>query len=141
MRISASMNDYQDLMSIQNGSFTIMKQCFNLRQVLNKVVLNYDINMANSALAFDLEVADFCLLEITCDKLRLLQILSNLLSNAVKFAKSRISLYIEYLKEDGLLQVIVSDDGSGFSFEKMGYIIDRMSAPMSQEIRQHFTKH
>ncbi len=76
--------------------------------------------MANSVLAFDLKVAEICPLDIICDKLRLQQILGNLLSNAVKFAKSRISLYIEYLKEDGLLQVIVSDDGSGFSFKKMG---------------------
>ena len=47
---------------------------------------------------------------------------------------------INYIKEEGFLQIVVSDDGPGFSFEMMSYVIDFMSVPVSHEIRQHIPK-
>ena len=125
-------------MSIQNDCFTIMNQQFNLREALDEIVLSYELNLQHCKLALLLNVSKQTPQQIICDKIRLQQIINNLLSNAIKFARSRIYVEVEYIKERDLLQVIVTDDGFGFSFESMGYIMDCMS--VSSEIKKYIPK-
>jgi signal transduction histidine kinase len=111
-----------------------MNQRFNLREALDEIVLSYELNLQHCKLALLLNVSKQTPHHIICDKMRLQQIINNLLSNAIKFARSRIYVEVEYIKERDLLQVIVTDDGFGFSFDNMGYIMDCMS--LSSEIKK-----
>ena len=44
-RIKALIDNYRDLMSIQNNCFTIMNQRFNLRQAVDEILLSYNLNV------------------------------------------------------------------------------------------------
>ena len=116
-----------------------MNQKFNLREALEEIVLSYELNLYNSSLCLKLNVNTQTPQHIICDKTRLQQIINNLLSNAIKFARSRIYMEVEYIRERDLLQVIVTDDGFGFSYDKMGYIIDCIT--VSPEIMKRIPKH
>jgi signal transduction histidine kinase len=110
-----------------------------VREALDEIVLSYDINLSNSALSFKMNVHKYCPPELICDKARLQQIIRNLLSNAIKYARSRVYLEVEYLKEKALLQVVVTDDGFGFPHDKMGYIIDCID--VAPDILEKLPKH
>jgi hypothetical protein len=51
MQIYAMINDYRDLMSIQNGTFTILNEQFSVREAIDEIVLSYDLLLFNSALS------------------------------------------------------------------------------------------
>ncbi len=63
--------------------------------------------------------------QISCDRDRILQVLSNLLSNAIKFTPQDGTITVAAERRDHAVQLSVSDTGPGIAPDQIGHLFDR----------------
>ena len=65
-------------------------------------------------------------LKISADRMHLANIICNLLENAVKYSVEAVTIRIDYrLREDGMLQITVADNGMGIAKADQRYVFDK----------------
>ena len=65
-------------------------------------------------------------LKIRADRIHLANIICNLLENAIKYSRESVTIRIDYrLREDGLLQISIADNGIGIAKEDQRYVFDK----------------
>jgi len=62
---------------------------------------------------------------VIVDRKRILQVLVNYLSNAIKFSPAQSSISISSLKSEGMLKVLVRDNGPGIPQEEQAKLFER----------------
>ena len=70
-----------------------------------------------------------------------LEVLENLLSNALRYAKSRVEIFLDYERGNGMLFLYVHDDGSGFDEKELGSAVEpyfRGRAEDAADEEKHF---
>lgn len=129
------INDILDMSKIESGKMTIIKEPFDLFEVLTSVTTI--IYPQVEAKDIDFEVYDDETLQqyYIGDVLRLKQVLMNLLSNAIKFtpAGGKISLGVNERKRENnhaFILFTIKDSGKGMSKE----FLKKMYQPFEQEL-------
>ena len=108
------VNDVLDLSKVEAGYLSIESMTFPLREVLDDVISGMQVKAKQKGLRLHIEGSDGLLQEITCDRMRLKQILFNLIGNAVKFTdKGQVVLRV--VEEKDCLVIEVQDSGIGIS--------------------------
>ncbi|HEX8089905.1 MAG TPA: ATP-binding protein [Blastocatellia bacterium] len=74
---------------------------------------------------------------VSCDPIRLQQVIWNLLSNAIKFTPPAGQVEIKLERVDSTAQITVTDTGEGISQEFLPYVFDRFRQSDSSYARQH----
>lgn len=117
------MTDILDYSAIQAGKIKLNISAFNLRKVLEEIMLVHIANISEKKLSFKLKVAKNIPNILIGDPLKLSQIIKNLLNNALKFTDSgEIKLKVMRAKREAEGESItlvfeIHDSGIGISDE------------------------
>ena len=74
---------------------------------------------------------------ISCDHVRMQQVIWNLLSNAIKFTPKGGTVRIKLDRDDADVRIMVSDDGQGIDEQLLPYVFDRFRQADSSTRRIH----
>ncbi|HUJ16642.1 MAG TPA: PAS domain S-box protein [Nitrospirota bacterium] len=122
----ALINDVLDISKIEAGQLQVVKEPFDLREVIEKAAQTVRPMAENKGLALEVVLAPD-VGTITSDRRRMEQALLNIISNAVKFTeKGGISIACETNSRE--LTISVKDTGIGIKPDEMG----RLFKPFQQ---------
>jgi signal transduction histidine kinase/CheY-like chemotaxis protein len=121
MQLLTLINDILDLSKIESGKLELLKESFQLHELLTYLRRLFTPQIEKKQLNLHIDIADGVAETITTDRQRLVQILSNLLSNAIKFTdKGTVSILVS--REGESLQFAVTDTGIGIPADKLDHI-------------------
>jgi two-component system sensor histidine kinase BarA len=121
------VNMILDLAKLRNGTLHLRLGEVDLREVAKSVSRMHAIVAKQKGLEFRLDVAEDFPERITCDGVRIREVLHNLLHNAIKFTRTG-HVTMDLFALDGQAFVRVSDTGIGMSDE----IKSRLFQPFSE---------
>lgn len=135
----ALINDILELSKIEAGEININLTAVNLKDELNKIYesTNMLIKKMNKNLPLKLSIDQSIYEIVSCDGLRLKQILTNLLNNAIKFTDKGTVEYGVTLKDKQTLEFFVKDTGIGINPKK----VEEIFKPFIQENDSISTKY
>jgi PAS domain S-box-containing protein len=110
------INDVLDLSKIEAGKMDLVLDTINIPELIEYSVYMFKERIAKHALIAHVEISD-TIDFITCDELKLKQILFNLLSNAIKFTHDGGNIGINVDDSANEIVVTVWDTGIGISKE------------------------
>lgn len=124
------VNEVLDTSKIENGKIQLEEELCSLHQTIDDLcqVLQHEIEQKNLKIITDYSMLDDDVL--SCDKLRLNQILLNILSNAVKYSFEGGKIYISIiqLSSDDETKIVnefhIRDEGCGMSPEFMSHVFE-----------------
>lgn len=123
------INDIVDLSKIESGDKTLLKNDFNLNDVLKEMYnffkYNKNLMAKNIILSYKPELEKFY---IHTDLMKLKQILTNLIYNAIKFTNNGSIEFGYFQREENNQEIIefyVKDSGVGLSADDIKVIFDR----------------
>lgn len=132
--LMALLNDILDLSKALSGRLELEQRHTDLRRLLQGSVDLMEPGAAKKGLELSLDIADAVETWVTCDPLRLQQVVNNLLSNAIKFTdKGQVCLSLRPVPASGLsaIQFCVRDTGQGIAPQAA----KRLFLPFSQADR------
>lgn len=117
------INHVLDLSKIETGNMALNTTNFSLLELLKELENMFSIPAAKKHISLCLDVADNVPPYISCDELKLRQVLINLLSNAIKFTDSggvtiKVLLSSEADSKNNnaiILEFVISDTGVGIA--------------------------
>lgn len=105
------IEDLLEISRLQEGKITLEREEFDLKQAVEMVIRNLNLNADEAPVSFRYDFSEECHV-FTGDQVRISQILTNLLGNAVKYTqKGYISLRI--MRDHDYLVMEVEDTGTG----------------------------
>jgi signal transduction histidine kinase/CheY-like chemotaxis protein len=117
------LNDVLDYSKMEAGKLEIVKEPFDLMDLLDSVSGLFSFQLMEKGLPLRVQVDTNVPRHLVGDALRLRQVLINLVGNALKFTeRGEISVHIERLAEAGqslTLRLTVTDTGIGMSQEQV----------------------
>jgi signal transduction histidine kinase/CheY-like chemotaxis protein/HPt (histidine-containing phosphotransfer) domain-containing protein len=123
------INDILDLSKIEAGMMRIESAPFNIRGLIDSIVIMFAAKASEKQLQLDMKIDDSIPDMLVGDSVRLTQILVNLVGNAIKFTeKGSVAVKInkEWIEDESVkISIIVSDTGVGIEQDKMQHIFDR----------------
>ncbi|NML15867.1 sensor histidine kinase [Azohydromonas caseinilytica] len=138
-QLLALVNDVLDLSKIEAGEMTLEQVPFALRQLLDEVMAQAQVQAGQKGLALRLE-APAQPLRLRGDPLRLKQVLLNLLSNALKFTEAGgVTLRVRALPgrpSQVVLRLEVIDTGIGIAPELQARIFEAFTQADSSTTRR-----
>ena len=127
----ALLEDILDLSRIEAGKLRLEPQDFEIRNLLESVMMVMAHGAAQKGLGLHLEVDPQLPRVLRGDPKRLRQVLTNLISNAIKFTPAgqiRISAGLESERDDEVvLRCSVKDTGIGIPEEKIGLLFQKFT--------------
>ncbi|NRB37915.1 MAG: response regulator [Pseudomonadales bacterium] len=145
-----AQNSNRDLLSLvqsmivfteaQTGKLSLDNERFNLPALLKNASKNFHLE-SQSRLKFEVEIADDLPIWVVSDKRKINLIIKQLLKNAFAFTKKgQISLTasMRLLNHDqGLLSIVIKDNGFGIDRELQDIIFDAFNQGDSSITREH----
>ncbi|HMO01606.1 MAG TPA: hybrid sensor histidine kinase/response regulator [Oligoflexia bacterium] len=111
--------DIVDLYKYQNQQLKIRKENFDFLPLLREIKNNFEYTARRKGLNLFFEVSD-CVhfSEVCADRRQLIRAISNILSNAIKYTEfGGCRVKAKSAKEEGFLEIAISDTGVGISAE------------------------
>ncbi len=122
------LNDILDFSKIEAGQLDIFPQTFPLKEITGHIKTLFELQFQQKKLAFEIKIDSRAPLNIHNDKWRIQQVLVNLLANALKFTDTgKISLVVDYSREDDFLLFRVKDSGAGIEPEDLHRVFNPVS--------------
>ena len=113
----AILNDILDLSKIEAGKLNFESIAFDIRQIVNDIVILHSLKAEQQGVVLVQQVDDSFPEFLMGDPMRLRQVIVNLVSNALKFTKQgEVKISIEVVAKDAdsvELKITVSDTGIG----------------------------
>lgn len=118
------VNDVLDLSKLEAGKMTLEFRAVSVDNLVEKVVDEFrSLTMEkNITLKAELNTDNT---KVTVDATRIMQVIRNLIANAVKFSPDGGSVNVGAHYQDGLLLVMVSDQGPGIPSGEVEVIFDK----------------
>ena len=121
------INDILDFSKIEAGKMTIVREPFELRQVVEDSVQMLRPRAAQKGLAIQLEYDSHTPVHVLGDATRVRQILINYLSNAVKFTdRGQVRVNVEY-QTPAMCTISVVDSGIGIPVDKQEILFKKFT--------------
>jgi signal transduction histidine kinase len=122
-RMSGLIADLLDLAMIRTGKIAIDRQPVSVTDLVTEITDTLQPVATQHGLTLSGTVSSR--LWVSCDKERVLQILSNLVSNAIKFTPAGGTVAIAVTSTDSEVAFEISDTGRGVSAEDLPHIFER----------------
>jgi signal transduction histidine kinase len=122
-RLLVLLNDLLDLSKLEAG-----------HMVMNFAPARFDLLVRSAAdelrsLSHERGIRTFCTGEgsspVVIDSARLIQVLRNLLHNAIKFSPDGAAVQVRYGRRDGVVWVVVEDEGIGVPSDELELVFDK----------------
>ncbi|MTI37997.1 sensor histidine kinase [Fulvivirga lutimaris] len=98
-------------------------EAYELGHLIKDITQSYRINADSKAINLVVNISDNHLL--TVDRFQLIRILDNLITNAIKFSQIGGEVKISTYQTDGMVKVLVTDSGPGFSEHDRKFLFDK----------------
>lgn len=130
------INDSLEISKIKNKSMNLHYEMVNLYDLIHELKSILQIQLLEKNIDFTVQSSIHSPF-VSCDKIKLMQVLINILNNAIKFSdiNGRILLEItqSIFETDNIVKFAISDTGCGMSKN----YLDTIWLPFSQEERQN----
>ena len=103
-----------DMAKIESGLMEIDLGVYRTRDIFKSIVSSIQPQLVKKKLKLT-QLVDPTVETIVCDMTKIKQIIINLLSNAIKYTPENGKIELIFTTEEGLIKVIVSDNGIGIS--------------------------
>ncbi len=134
-RMSALVSDLSDISHIETGRMKLNLKPVSLPENLTETLNNLRPRLDEKKQILEVDIAENLPL-VTADANRLVQILTNLISNASKYTAEEGRVHIEVLKENGNLQVNVTDNGIGISEDDQKMLFSQFFRSEDEAVRE-----
>jgi len=128
-RLLSLINDLLDISKIEAGKFELVREIFNIHDLLESLRVLFAVQANNKGLSFTVQYSEDLPRYLIGDPLRLRQVFVNLIGNAVKFTNEgsvRVLLRFQLMPENNLLlSVDIVDTGVGIPEESLDKIFDQ----------------
>lgn len=118
----------EDLMDVTRadaeGSFTLNPSMIDVEEVIDRVIKLNLTRATKHKIRIEKIIADD-LPKLWADSRRVRQILNNLISNAVKYSPENTSVRVIAHSIDGILQILVEDEGFGMTPEQIDIALSK----------------
>jgi signal transduction histidine kinase len=122
-RLTKQIKDLLDFTTIEAGHFTAVPRPFELRTLLDEVMVNHQAEVEKKRLKLALDMDES--LTVNADRERISQVIDNLIINAVKFTNQGGITITVRREEPGRARIAVSDTGIGIPRELIPRIFER----------------
>lgn len=124
------INDILDMSRIESGKAFLDEKPCNITEVFDNLAIILQSEVVRKGLTLSVDTSRITHSDVTCDSLKINQIMLNLLGNAIKFTDTGglISVRVEELPdapiEHARFKIVVSDTGIGMSESFLEHIFD-----------------
>jgi len=134
--LSTLLTEILDLAKVEAGGMKLNQELVNLPEILQGCADFFALSAANKGLELKIQVDEHLPAALSCDGLRLKQILNNLLSNAIKFTvQGGVTLSAQRLSDR--IAFHVDDSGPGIPAELQQRIFEKFRQANDQVSTQH----
>lgn len=120
-KMTAMINGFLNLSRLEAGKIHLDKHPFGLKQLMKDMV----DEMMMTTQSHDIVLLPGPDLTINADADKIGQVISNFLSNAVKYSPLRSRIEVAAVEKNGMIQVMVKDQGMGINPEDIDKLFDR----------------
>lgn len=142
-RVARMINELLDLSRIETGRLQLRRRMLDISEITDRVVHRLSALSEKHKIAVELPKP---LPHVFADSDKIEQVLTNLVENAVKYTDGG-TIRVEAAQRDGLLDVVVSDEGQGIGekdrlsvFGKFFRLEDRTSNPSGTGLGLYLAK-
>lgn len=111
-RLSGMVEELLDFSRMQSGHFTLQQSTMDILAELGDAVLIYQDKAAREDIAISYDEPEM-LPFVYGDKNRIRQVFINIIDNAIKYSDAGGKVEIRAFEEDGMIHVVVKDNGCG----------------------------
>jgi signal transduction histidine kinase len=122
-RMARLTDDLLDMVGMDSGHLSLQLERTDAREVVAEALAMFDATAAEHGI--DLSIEALPDVKISCDRQRVLQVLSNLIGNALKLSTDGSSITVEGTVSGSSLLLSVSDEAGGIRPEERGHIFER----------------
>ena len=134
--LNALLTDLLDLARVEAGAAALRSEPVSLAAVATSVCGLYAARAEQKGLTLELDIASDAGGRVTCDALRLRQVLGNLVNNAVKFTDTgRVTLALS--RAGDKVRFEVRDTGPGFDAAMKAVLFGRFQQADDSSTRRH----
>jgi signal transduction histidine kinase/CheY-like chemotaxis protein len=132
-RLTALVNEFLDLQRIEDGSFTLALEPFELDALLRDEVELFSARSEQHTLEVD--VPDEAV-PVLGERKRIAQVVDNLLSNAIKYSPQGGPIRVRLAPNGTAVRVSVTDEGVGIPGEQQGGVFSKFFRADSSDTRE-----
>ena len=123
-RLSRIVNDLLDISKLEQGSFNLDMNDFELNELVRLNVIKFEKNITDKNIQLSVEFEKENL-SVNADKDAISRVLTNLLDNAIKFTNEKGFIDIKVGEKNKKAYVSVQNSGLGIAEEERIHIFDR----------------
>jgi signal transduction histidine kinase len=106
------------------GIAETFKEPLNIRELLRKMIAEYESLMEEKMLSIDLLISEKVPAQILSDEFKISQVVANLLVNAISFSPHGVPIVLQIDIKNNWLVIIVKDKGEGMTADQLDCIFD-----------------
>lgn len=122
-RMIRLVNDLLQLSKMDSQDYQLNKDVVSFNKFFNRIIDRFEMSKSQNVELVRLLPDQQYYVEIDTDKLT--QVIDNIISNALKYSPDGGNIRFGMTEQEGMLKVIISDDGMGIPKENVGRIFDR----------------
>lgn len=130
-KMSSLINGFLDISRLESGKLEVLKEPFDLSELINEQVDEIKLTVNSHAFTFDPATP----VTVEADRDKIGSVISNLLSNAVKYSPRGKLVNVSCTLQNGEAQVSVADEGMGIRPQDLPRIFDRYYRSDSEHTR------
>lgn len=117
------VTDMSELSKMQSGNFEIKLSLFDLREVAEEIMILMQALAEEKQITMHLQCPESVL--VSADEIKIKQVIYNFMSNAIKHSNHGTNVQLQITDKNGIVKVMVIDNGPGIKEEELPYIWNR----------------